>query len=136
MKPIKGYEHRYRITRNGLVWSKKIEMPVTTQNFITTRRFGGFYLKSFKDRHGYSLVNLWVNGKSKLCKIHRLVAETFIPNPDKKPCVNHKNGIKSDNRVENLEWVTPKENNAHAIKIGLKEKLKRNKLGRFLPLKQ
>lgn len=68
-------------------------------------------------RNGYSFVQFGQHGKC--VNIHRLVAETFIPNLLNKPCVNHINGIKSDNRVENLEWCTPSENNLHATQTGL-----------------
>lgn len=75
-----------------------------------------------KDRKGYMRISLWHNGKRKTYKVHRLVAEAFIPNPLGKAEVNHISGVKTDNRVENLEWVTPSENVKRAYDTGLKEK--------------
>jgi hypothetical protein len=79
----------------------------------------GRVLKSTKDNKGYLRVGLTINGKLCTKKVHRLIAQTFISNTLNKPFVNHINGIKSDNRVENLEWVTAKENTKHAIENGL-----------------
>ena len=69
---------------------------------------------------GYCFVTVSLNGKLKDLSIHREVAKAFIPNSENKPYVNHINGIKTDNRVENLEWVTAKENIQHAIKNELR----------------
>ncbi len=93
---------RYRVYPNGYVYSKR--------NF---RR-----LKT-SIRGEYASVSLYCNGKRKSLPLHRLIAETFISNPEKLPCVNHKDGNKLNNSVENLEWVSYQENNAHATRIGL-----------------
>lgn len=69
--------------------------------------------------NGYKSFSISTNGGNKRYLLHRIIAETFIPNPENKPCVNHINGIKTDNRLENLEWVTHKENSQHAFKTGL-----------------
>lgn len=81
--------------------------------------------KKFKkwtnDTNGYMKTQIWVNGKPKSVLQHRLIAEQFIDNPENKPQVNHKNGIKHDNRIENLEWVTQSENAKHSFANGLQQ---------------
>lgn len=89
-----------------------------------TRIAKGRILTLTKTKKGYLICNLV--GKTFL--VHRLVADAFIPNPLNKPFINHKKGIKTDNRVEKIEWCTSKENTTHAIKTGLfvpKNKTKR-----------
>lgn len=70
-----------------------------------------------KTHVGYFQVGLTKNHKRYFFGVHRLVAEAFIPNPQNKPCVNHRNGIRYDNRMENLEWVTYSENMKHAYSV-------------------
>ena len=102
-KDIPGYEGRYKISNYGKVWSnfKKDFMSISV------------------DKDGYSRVALFKDGKQKQLQVHRLVALTFIPNPENKPEVNHKDRNKSNNNVENLEWVTQSENVAHAYRHGV-----------------
>ena len=98
-KPIKDFEGYYEVSNIGRVRS------------LNYKRTGkGKILKNIEDYKGYLEVGLTKNGKRKQFKVHRLVAEAFIPNPENKPCIDHINTVKSDNRVENLRWVTYKEN--------------------------
>lgn len=111
-KEIEGYESKYEVSDIGRVRS----MP---RNKSGLGRPYPMVMKQSPDKDGYMIVSLRVGGKSHRHRVHRLVAGAFIKNEDKKPLVNHKNGIKDDNRVENLEWVTASENALHAVETGL-----------------
>lgn len=95
-KNIVGYEGLYEVSTSGRVRSLK---------FGKTK-----VLKPAKEGNGYLIVSLCKDGEKKMFSVHRLVAKAFIPNPMHKPHVNHRNEVKTDNRVENLEWMTHKEN--------------------------
>lgn len=116
-KDIKRYKGKYQISNLGRV--KRLSRKITSKYFILKigrDRTVEKILVNVKNGTGYVSVNLGDGVKMKMFSIHRLVAEHFIENKNEKSQVNHKNGIKDDNNIENLEWVTPSENGLHAYK--------------------
>ena len=102
-KDIEGFEGKYMVSNTGKV--KSLERTVWDSR--------GYYktvpekiLKACPDKDGYLFTQLWKDGKGKTCRINRLVAQTFLPNPDNLPEVNHKDEDKQNNYVENLEWCS------------------------------
>ena len=112
-KEVPNYEGVYQISNLGRVKSLKLGREKI--------------LKPKEHRNGYTQVYLWEEGKSKLFFVHRLIMLAFVGKSDLQ--VNHKNGIKADNRLENLEYCTASENMTHAYSIGLKKVLKGEKHG-------
>ena len=100
---IKGYEGLYSITKNGKIWS----------------HYGkGRWLKLYEDHEKYIITYLCKNKRVKTLRVHRLVAQTFIPNPENKAQINHKDCNPSNNNINNLEWATRIENMQHALRMG------------------
>lgn len=106
-KDVHGYEGYYKVSDLGRIKSLR--------SFST----GSKILKPRINTHGYYQVNLTIPKKKyKSLSVHRLIALSFIPNPENKPCINHINNIRSDNRISNLEWCTYSENTLHSFKSG------------------
>jgi len=103
-KQIRNYPD-YRIDENGNIISYKRNKETPLHPILT--------------KYGYYEVDLYLKGKRRRFKVHRLVAETFIPNINNLPQINHKNGNKLDNTVKNIEWCTCKDNLKHARESGL-----------------
>jgi DNA-binding transcriptional regulator YiaG len=104
--PIAGCGGLYEVSTHGRV-----------KSFVVNA--GGRLLNPSTGNHGYPFVVLCSGVRKKNVYVHRLVAAAFIHNPENKPQVNHKSGVKADNSVQNLEWSTSSENNQHAYNVGL-----------------
>ena len=105
MKDVIGYEELFSITEDGQIWSKR------SSRFLKLNILNG-YLAHVTKIGGRE-------GKNVVLKAHRLVAKAYVSNPENKPYVNHKDGDKLNNHVDNLEWCTAKENTQHAYATGL-----------------
>ena len=115
------------------IWQETTSNPnYVVSNTGRCRHKGSDYDHSTRLKKGYLVTDLYSQGKRRTERIHRLVAEAFVPNPDGKPEVNHKDGNKLNNRADNLEWCTKKENCRHAWDNGL-VKPSRSMLGRKNP---
>lgn len=119
---IKGYEDLYQVSNYGRIKSIKINNGVNKH--LKTK-----ILKECETKFGYYIVNL----SNKSQRVHRLVAQAFIPNLENYYCVNHIDGNKHNNRIDNLEWCTSSYNNYEAYRLGLKQGGLKNKYGKEYP---
>ena len=120
-KDVVGYEGIYKVSNNGKVLS-------LNYNHTKEKRL----LKLRYDKYGYLTVYLCCSGhKDKLAKVHRLVAQAFIPNPMNKPCIDHINTIRDDNRMENLRWCTHVENSNNPNSLPHVGKSKSKKVNQY-----
>lgn len=118
-KDIEGFTG-YQVSNLGIVRSLDRTKTVINHKGTWEHEFKGTVMKQQTDKYGYSRVMLHADSQQKNCKIHRLVAMAFLPNPENKGTVNHKDGDKLNNTVDNLEWNTQAEQNIHAYKAGLR----------------
>lgn len=108
IKDIAGFEGLYQVTTLGRIWSMR------RKKFLTF----------FSEKKGYLTASLRKDNKEHYLSLHRIIGKAFIPNPENKPQINHKNGNKLDNRISNLEWCTARENIQHACNTGLNKVFK------------
>lgn len=112
-KPVVGFEGYYEVSDLGRV--RRVETYVNTGiKHSEKRRVDGKILKQKINRAGYCCVDLCANSKKKTVTVHQLVARAFLEKSEEQTEVNHKNCVKTDNRLSNLEWCTPRENKDHA----------------------
>ena len=116
-KPVVGYEGVYEVSSKGRV--RSVDRVLIDRNG-REKNFRGQIIATHLNKYGYPICTLWRCGKGKTSTIHRLVAISFLENENDKPQVNHIDGNKENNSIDNLEWVTNSENDIHAFEIGLR----------------
>lgn len=133
-KDIEGYEGLYQVSNLGKVRSLDRIVEANYSYGTVYKPLKGKEIKLCLDGQGeYLQVHLHKMKKDRAMLVHRIVAKAFINNPDNKKTVNHKNGIKTDNRVDNLEWATQSENCKHAYRTGLSQDWATGKFGKDNP---
>lgn len=127
-KQVKGYEKQYLVSNFGKVKSlqRLVNHPKKGKQIVRERT-----LKQSKSRKGYMRVCLSKEGNHKMFSVHRLVADAFINNKYNKPCINHIDGNKNNNIVDNLEWCTNEENQSHAWNNGMKVRIYKNATSKY-----
>lgn len=118
-KDIEGFEGLYQVSNMGRVRSLDRYIKGFNHGKEHIRLIKGQILANQTETHGYSQVQLHYGDRNKVKSVlvHKLVARAFIPNPENKPCVDHISTVKTDNRVENLRWVSYKENANNPISL-------------------
>ncbi len=115
-RPILGYENEYEINIHGEVYSKERYVKCVHNGVELRKRR---LKKPTVAANGYHVVCLHKEGRGKMHSLHKLIAQTFIPNPNNYTNINHKDGNKLNNNVDNLEWCTQRHNVEHAYETGL-----------------
>lgn len=114
-KPVVGFEDSYEVSSLGRVRSlDRVVVMNSRWGKPVAKNLKGKFLAPTLNGHGYPNVML---GAGNMCRVHRLVAEAFIPNPDELPQVNHLDGNRANSKVENLEWTDASGNNTHAYRV-------------------
>lgn len=111
-KDVKNYEGLYQVSNLGNV------KRISSFKGVNKQYLNDYYLKPLDNGKGYYRIKLTKNNSAKRIMLHRIIAEAFILNELNKPFINHINGNKKDNSIENLEWCTQSENCLHSVKLG------------------
>ena len=115
-KDIPEYEGSYQVS--SLCRFKSLSRGIVNNAVMTESK--EFIMKKMKGSNGYYSIEFYKDNKRKRFLCHKLFAKSFMPNPKSKPFINHINGLKTDNTIDNLEWCTSSENNRHAFYTGLR----------------